>query len=401
MKLMLVTTLYPPRVVGGAERSVQVLAEALASRGHEVTVVCTTPEATPSRRTLNGVTVFELPLHDRYWPFEGQPGALDKAVWHLRDTHSGVMAEQLAGVLEQARPDLLHSNTLAGLSVSAWDVARRVGVPIVHTLRDYYLLCPRATMFRTGRNCERRCWDCRLYSEPRRRATRHVAAVVGNSRFILDKHLALGCFGAASQRTVIYNAYRADPSPPPAATSPITFGYLGRLGPTKGVDRILTAAAGLPRDGWRLLIAGRGDEAFASELLERASGLPIEYLGFVDPPTLFARLHALIVPSLWQEPLPRTIFEAYAHGVPVLASNRGGSPEIVDEGETGFIFDPDHAEQLADLMRGLLEQPERALSLRGACLRKALSFRPARTVDAYLDVYRTLLEQPAPPAMRS
>lgn len=398
MRPMLVTTLYPPRLVGGAERSVQVLAEALAGRGHEVSVVCLTPDPAPSRRTQGGVRVYELPLHNRYWPFEGQPGALDRVAWHLRDTHNRTMADLLAGVLEEERPELLHSNTLAGFSVAAWEAARRADVPIAHTLRDYYLLCPRATMYRNGRNCERRCRDCRLFSEPRRRATRLVGAVIGNSRFILDKHLQLGCFEATPHRTVIYNAYRAEPGPPPPRSAPVTFGYLGRLGPTKGVDRILAAAAGLPRDGWRLLVAGRGDEAYEAELRERAAGLPIEFLGFVDPPTLFARLHALIVPSLWQEPLPRTIFEAYAHGVPVLASDRGGSPEIVDEGATGYVFDPDRPEGLTTRMRDLLERPERAIALRDACARKAMAFAPERTVAGYLDVYRALLDGATPVA---
>ena len=71
----------------------------------------------------------------------------------------------------------------------------------------------------------------------------------------------------------------------------------------------------------------------------------IRFLGRVDDPgRVLAEIDALVVPSVWEEPLSRTIFEAYGAGVPVIVSNRGGNPEAVDVGATGFVVDPEQPE---------------------------------------------------------
>jgi len=76
-------------------------------------------------------------------------------------------------------------------------------------------------------------------------------------------------------------------------------------------------------------------------LRKRAEGLPVEFLGYVKPEELFRLIHCLVVSSRWHEPFGRVIIETFACAIPVIASNRGGIPEIVDEGQTGWLYDPD------------------------------------------------------------
>jgi glycosyltransferase involved in cell wall biosynthesis len=167
----------------------------------------------------------------------------------------------------------------------------------------------------------------------------------------------------------------------------LTFGYLGRLEPAKGIEALLIAFQRLAAPNARLLIAGRGDGRYENELRSRFDSKNIKFLGFCSPHDFFRQVDILVTPSLLHEGLGRTIIEAYAHGVPVIGSNRGGIPEIIEDGKTGFIFDPDHLETLIIQMRkvidGLFDLSEMAQQARI----KAEEFHPDRIADAYLKLY--------------
>ena len=99
------------------------------------------------------------------------------------------MSTRVGRVLDSERPDVFHTNGLAGFSVGVWSQARRRGIRVVHSLRDYYLMCPPSAMYRKGRNCERICARCLPFAAYRRRATQSVHAVSGVSDFILKRHI--------------------------------------------------------------------------------------------------------------------------------------------------------------------------------------------------------------------
>ena len=397
MRLLLLSTLYPPCVVGGAERSVEVLARELITQGVEVRVVTLTPNGVPTLEERDDVGIHRLPMIARGWPFEERRGRLKRLMWHVRDVHAPRMARSVGSILDDWCPDVLHTNTMAGFSVAVWGEAARRGIPVVHTLRDYYLLCPRASMFRNGRPCARQCIMCRALSAPKASPTRHVTTVVGNSHFILSKHLEHNLFHS-SERAVIHNAYRPEQplaernhrsDAPTHSEQPVRFGFLGRLSTAKGLDLLLDAVHHLPSDrSWRLDIAGRGTPAEEARFKARRLAPHVRFLGFVKPATFLREIDVLVVPSLWYEPLPRTIYEAYAHGVPVLTSDRGGSPEIVDEGKTGTVFAAAQgAPALSASMSDVLQNPGRFAAMRRACIAKANAFLPSKTVARYLDVY--------------
>src|SRR5690606_20049215 len=96
------------------------------------------------------------------------------------------------------------------------------------------------------------------------------------------------------------------------------------------------------------------------------------------------------IPSLWHEPFGRVIFEAYAYGVPVIGTNRGGIPEIIEEGNTGFIYDPDQPQQLRNLIQTLCENPSR-IRVMSSSLNPILAENSLEhTVERYVDIYREL-----------
>ena len=136
-----------------------------------------------------------------------------------------------------------------------------------------------------------------------------------------------------------------------------------------------------------MLLGGTGAASYLDALKARYATLDVEFVGFVAPADLFARIDLLVVPSLWEEPLGRVIYEAYAHGVPSIVSNSGGMPEIVEEGRTGFVVEAGNPVVLAELLGHLAAdwEPDR---FRRACLDKSREFLVDGAIERYLDVWR-------------
>jgi glycosyltransferase involved in cell wall biosynthesis len=399
VKILIVNSLYPPNVRGGAELSVQSLAESLVARGTEVVVATTAGQGATGISHFNAVKVVYLPVANLYWPFDHNArSAAQRKLWHILDVYNPVMKTRLARLIRRERPTIVHTSNLQGLSVAAWYAARAERVPIVHTLQDYYLTCARCSRYRDGRNCERTCWDCLPFLLARKRASACVAGVVGVSRFILDHHRDLGLFVNATISAVIPHVsprgtvHRKANSP----QASLTFGYLGRLVPEKGIELLLDTFAARGDKGWELLIAGEADNKYSRQLQQRHADLQnrsaIRFLGWVEPVEFFNQVDVLIVPSRWQEPLARVVQEAYAYGVPVVASNRGGMPEQIEDGVIGLLFDPDDPNSLAKAVNRILEDRSLAGRLGQNVRRRAEQNSMECVVNEYRNVYRSVLE---------
>lgn len=363
MRILMVNSLYPtplhPKVVGGAENSVRNLAEALVAAGHQVEVVrAAPPRSPPTTETLNGVTIHALPSNNLYWPFAGESrNAVLRLAWHLVDDHAPPPSG-FGAVMERFRPDVLHTNNLTALGTGVWVEAKRRGTRIVHTLRDYSLLCPRTKLFKNGRFCDAPCRDCAMLTVRRRSRSGLVDAVVGNSRATLDLHLDRGLFSAARLRTAIGSLPDAGAVPlPPRDRGDdrrTVVGFIGRVTEEKGVDLLAEAYGRLPRDRYRLAIAGETSPDIQARLEKAAGGATIEFLGFVAPRSFYEAVDVVVVPSLWPEPLPRAAVDAISYGRPVIVSNRGGNPEVLGDPPFGLVFDPSRVEDLVEAIRAPL-----------------------------------------------
>ena len=398
MKILFINTLYTPHLIGGTERAVQLLAEGLVKEGHQVVVAATAPERGIRTGTVNGVKVYYVGLRNLYWPFgERENHRALKPLSHALDTRNPWMAREVARILDEERPDLVHTNGLGGFSVLAWKRVEQRRLPLVHTLHDHYLLCPRSTMFRKGRSCDKQCAECRLYSLPRKRPSDRVAAVVGVSRYILERHLELGYFAVTPEKRVIPNAYWAEPASlwTEKHLPPVRFGYLGMLHPVKGIERLLEAVTKLRRGAWNLSIAGRGRVAYEHYLRSKYRMPGVNFLGHADPRSFLPKLDVLVVPSLVRESFGRVVIEAYAHGVPVIGASRGGISELVEEGRTGYLFDPERLGDLKCSMQRCIDDLALLSGMRTACLKKAEDFLPEDIVGKYLEVYEETVQNSA------
>lgn len=337
LKIVIINNLYTPNFMGGAERSVQSLAEALVKIGHDVTVICL--DRTFHVEIINGVRVFYLKLLNIYWPFTHKRNKLLKYVWQLMDCYNVFMGKRVLDILRKENFDIVNTHNLAGFSVSAWTAADKLGLPLVHTIRDYYLICPRASMYVNGCNCTKQCTICKLSTYHKSRLSSQINYIIGISSYIVDKHISNGYFKNTSLNT-IHNSYEKKQSEIRhlKIKKKVVFGFIGRLCQTKGIEYLLEEIkSDKSVAGARLLVAGEGNHAFVTRLKKISKGADVVFLGATPPERFFDMIDVLVVPSLWNEPLGRIVFEAYAHGIPVISSNRGGIPEIVDHGKTGFL----------------------------------------------------------------
>ncbi|MBR1194048.1 glycosyltransferase family 4 protein [Bradyrhizobium sp. AUGA SZCCT0169] len=390
MKILLVNSLYPPEIMGGAEVSVSLLAEALALRGHQVSVICLHKAAETSISEIRGVRVYRLQIDNDYWPFDQdrKPSRLRRLKWHLRDTWNREAAKRFGAVLDAEAPDVLHTNNLTGFSVSLWSEAKRRKLRVVHTLRDYSLICKRSTLFRNGQTCTRRCPACATMTAPSLIASRMVDAVVSNSQFVLDQHQKLGYFANIPGKVIfnIADVSEAAPVSPPA-TGDLVFGFIGRIEAEKGIEVVLKAAELLPDVGWRLKIAGKGLEQYVGSLKAGQKNDRIEWLGFTKAANFYASIDVCLVSSVWPEPLPRTLIESINAGRATICSTAGGIPEISGFSNMVGSYEPNNFRQLAELMVKAVNDTTRWKMTQPLQQDFADKFSPESVTRQYMEVY--------------
>jgi glycosyltransferase involved in cell wall biosynthesis len=318
-RLLLVNASGADEFLGGAEAYVARLADGFSSRGFGVTVLAAFPSETRGRRVIQ--------LRRR------RSGRRLRRV----KTHAGdfiaMPTHQLAEAVSEANPDLVHTNNLPGFSTAIWEVARRQGAPVVHTLHDYHLLCPRVTLVRPdGAECRPHPLLCGLRTRRLMRWAAPVVHVIGVSQYILARHAGLF---QGSRLTVIHHpaAQSLGHTMAPPGGSLGHLGYLGALEHTKGVDRLLAAAPQLDRLGVTLWFAGNG--RLRDRVQTAAAELPnVRYNGPVaggEKDDFLERCDAGILPSVWQEPgaPPITALEWLTAGRPLLTSPVGGIAEAL------------------------------------------------------------------------
>lgn len=372
------------------------LAQGMKSRGHDVVVLSTGPENGVAECMVEGIRVLRAGIKNFYWHYRSDRAlAWKRAAWHLRDIYNPQMASIAGEIIRREKPDLVSCHNLVGWSAAAWGAVRRCGVPLVHVLHDPYLLCASSNMFSHGRACRAQCRRCKLFRAFHPRLSEAVDAVVGISRFILDRHAQYGYFSKAKIQIVIHNVrvMSVAGTPRPAFDGrPVRFGYIGTLAPAKGIEWLLEIFAGLTGINAELWVAGRGEENYESGLRRRFSSNRVRFLGQVAADTFYPRIDLLVVPSLWEEPLGMVVPEAFAHGVPVLGARCGGIPEMIEPGRSGLLFDADEPGSLERQLIRLAGDPDQIAAMRPGARTAAVPFLDReRWLVAYEAVYEELM----------
>lgn len=400
MRILLANTLYPsklhPEIAGGAEIFSKRLCETLVARGHSVQVVrCGPVIGRWDPEQMNGVEIATLPVRNIYSPWQNRSGnSLVRAIWHFIDDRSPAVSD-FNEILDKFRPDVFHSNVLPGLTVGLWSKVSARGIPIVHTLHDYYLTCARSLRFGNGDRCKKTCMSCRMLTIRRRVAASLIDTVVSVSDRTLAVHRENGVFTGDVNSVVIRNpppSTEAKVSTVDATDRPLVFGFFGRSCAEKGTYQLAAAFRDMPATQARLVIAGHIDEATKTRVVQEAGPAEVTFLGFVSPETFFRQIDVMVLPSLWEEPSPMTIGESFSYARPVVGSRRGGIPELINDERTGWLFEPGRT-NLSALLRELAADKSGVMTksrfLSGETKRRNFD----DLVSEYLAVYKNTIER--------
>ncbi len=388
MKILFVSTLYAPNAVGGAEATVKLLAEGVARTGDEAVVVSLAPDGRHTEGVVNGVRVHYLPLWNVYFPHgPGRRPVWLKPVWQAIEAFNPVMARRLGAIIDAEAPDVVNIHNLQGFSAAAWWALSRRAVPVVQTLHDHYTVCVNSVMYRQQRNCTQRCLRCRVLCAPRAVLSRRVDVVSAVSERLRQRIAGFGAFAGVADSRVIYGCnVDAETAPRRASPEPgaaLRLGFLGRLDPIKGLEMLLEAAEGIGPERVRVSVGGAGEPAYDARLRARFAGPSVEFLGHVAASDFFGGIDALVVPSLVEEALGRVVHEALGAGVPVIGAAIGGIPEMIREGETGFLFPAGDAAALQGLLQRLLQTPPDWAAMSADCLADSGRFTYERIFAQY------------------
>lgn len=344
-----------------------------------------------------------------------QVGELSPLVLAGKTVWNASAAREVRDRIRQFRPQVMHvHNTLPLLSPAVYYAARAEGIPVVQTLHNYRLLCPSGLLFRDGEVCE----DCVGWVVPLpgvargcHRGSRAVTAAtatmlsthraIGTWRRMVDQYIALTEFarakfiegGLPGERIAVKpNFVSRDPG---ARTSVGDYAlFVGRVSLEKGLDTLIAAwnALGTP---FRLKVAGDGPDAPRLRQVSRDNS-SIEWLGHTPREEVLPLMRGasfLVVPSRWYEGFPLTMAEAFAVGLPVLASDLGSMSSLVHPGRNGLRFRPGDAGDLARQIQWALSHPEAMVEM-GRSARREFEekYTAERNYEMLMEIYRRATE---------
>lgn len=401
MKILFVHSLGDASLGGGAEYTLWTLIRTLRDRGHNCVLLATAEKKELQRSEVEGITVWLAGIKNIYWPYNKQrPHACARLLWHLLDIYNPWMQSYIRHVIREEKPDVVSVHNLPGWSSSVWVTLRQLGIPIVQILHDYYTCCVKSSMYSGQENCKRQCFQCRLFRLPHINFSARVDAVVGISNYILKSHLDKNYFKYTPIFRVIHN--RRNKSYLELQTSGEDFlsenliiGYIGRLTPAKGIEILIDAYLQANILGSQLWIAGDGKEDYERYLKNKAScDNRIIFMGRVQPSKFYPKIDFLVIPSIWNEPLGMVIPEAFSFGKPVIASKRGGIPEMINDGENGLLFDPDNIDELIFCIHRLYHDQDLRYRLCENAKRSSYYFLDTDSwANEYEEIYKQIIKQ--------
>ena len=343
-------------------------------------------------------------------------GRLPLARTLLASTWNKEVYARARQAIREFKPAVVHChNFFFALSPSIFGAARDEGVPTVMTLHNFRLLCPGALLMRSGRICEhcvgkspwhgvlRRCYRgsalqtalvARMITRNRRAGTwdRLVDAYIALTDFCRGVFVRGGL--PADKLYVKSSCLLEDPLPAESPGAGAVF--VGRLSAEKGLRTLLAAWREFPETP--LTIVGDGPDRPVLQDLAAALS-KVSFPGYAGGPEVMARIKQasfLILPSECYETFGRCIMEAYACGRPVVASRLGAMAELVKDGETGLLFEPGNARDLATKVKALLANPAECQRLgRAARAEFEAKYTADRNYEMLMTIYRRVIEDSA------
>lgn len=400
MKILQINKFYYRR--RGAETYLFNLIDLLQQHGHDVAVFAMEhPENVPTPYSKYFVANVDYSTKNLT--------AAARTLWSTAAQH------KLEALLQDFKPDIAHvHNIYHQISPSILVTLKRHRIPIVQTLHDYKLICPNYELYTQGSPCER-CRGHRYYNAATHRCLKNSTALsalamtemylhkwlrvyeknvdcfISPSQFLKDK---IRDWGERVQRLEVVPNFIDTAGIQTSPTHDNYFLYAGAMSEIKGV-RLLLDIFQKNHYSFGLRLAGAGPDLAAWQ--QAADGnTAIQFLGHVpknELNVLLDKAYAVLVPSRHYENFPYSVLEAFAHGKPVIGSNRGGIPELVGP-DTGWLFEPDQPATLEQAITAAMAEPAE-VQRRGTQARCMIEQRldPKTHYERLLEIYQSVCHQ--------
>ncbi len=359
MRILLVNKFLYPK--GGDCIHAFGLEKLLKSYGHEV-----------------GFFAMQHPLnqfsdHSKYFPSEvdySKKSFKNIVEQFLRPLHSPEVRKKFLALLDDFKPDIVHVHNIhSQLSPIVVQQAFNKGIPVVWSIHDYKLLCPRYDCRRDDKPCELcftdkanviryRCMKNSLsasilaYLEAiiwnRKKLSTFTYQFICPSEFINQKMISGGF--ETTKLTTINNFFNTDNFLKDQPEKESYYCYIGRLSKEKGVETLLKSAKELPQ--YNLKIVGTGP--LFQYFIKEYNYPNIEYCGFktaAEVQELLSKAMFSVMPSECYENNPLAVIESLCKGTPVLGARTGGIPELITENVNGFLFESGNKIDLVDKIK--------------------------------------------------
>ncbi len=373
MRILIVSNLYPPHVIGGYEQACHDTVEGLRARGHHVEVLTSTYGV---ERPVSAHGIHRLIRLHSFWTAQSPPEG-----WPALFKHALCSQWSLRALLRSVRPDIIYVWSMTGMPMSLLTVAQRGDAPIVFSIQDRWLLTD------LQRDRWFLAWTYRSRSSTRRITKAALRAFIdafvptclpaprGESAQYISQAFAAIYAQAKwhfARERVIYNGIDTSHfglNKRDHTARPYRMLFIGQLVPWKGAHTAIETLALLVRQRGRdigtLTIVGASRDAAYQERLRqmvRAHALDtlVTFVGAVPrarTATLYAEHDVLLFPSSWIEGFSLVLLEALACALPVVGTITGGSAEILQDGVTGLTVPPNDAPALLRQAGRLIDDP--------------------------------------------
>lgn len=370
-KILICCNAYPPNFIGGAELIAHYQAKQLQCQGYNVTIFTGDTHEQGKRHSMRREDYEGLPVYRIHLTYE------DYDPKFVNFAHKDV-EELFKTILIKFSPDIVHFHNIIGLSVGLIHIAKQRGIKTVLTLHDHWGFCFKNTLIKNNNDiCQdfTRCSDCvptipgennlnfpmRMRQDFLAMQLEEVDAFISPSRYLANTYVS-ACIPKEKMH-VIWNGIdvgkfshiKKVPDP-----NHIRFTFIGYFGKHKGIHILLDALQYLNnKQKITINLIGDGElfTQYKNEVNDKNLRDIVKFWGKIkNIEDAYAQTDVFVLPSIWPENQPVSITEAMSAGIPVIASNGGGIPELIEHGKTGFLFEMGNARDLAKKMSEFIEE---------------------------------------------